>query len=135
MKNKHEGFTLVEMVVVLGIFGVITAIAYPSYIDHILKSNRAAAAACLTEVSQTMERGYTAAFTYAGIALPALQCIDDLGERYNFSLANQAARTFTAIASPVGVQTQDECGALTLNQAGARGANGGSDVAVVRKCW
>ena len=135
MKNKHKGFTLVEVLVVVAIVGIITAIAYPSYIDHILKSNRAAAAACLTEVSQTMERGYTAAFTYAGIALPALQCIDDLGERYIFSLANQAARTFTATASPVGVQTQDECGALTLNQAGARGANGGFDVAVVRKCW
>nr|WP_245217527.1 type IV pilin protein [Rheinheimera maricola] len=135
MISKQSGFTLIEAMIAVAIVGIVAAIAYPSYVNYIIGTNRAAAKACLTEMSQSMERGYTAAFSYEGLALPAIQCIDDLDERYVFSLSNQAARTFTATATPKGVQTRDECGPLTLTQAGARGANGSFDVAVVRTCW
>lgn len=135
MKSNYKGFSLVEVMVALAIVGIVSSIAYPAYVQHVLGTNRTAAGACLTEVSQSMERSYTAAFSYAGIELPALQCIDDLGVRYSFSLSNLAARTYTANASPVGAQTNDDCGALTLNQAGTKSANGSSDIAVVRQCW
>lgn len=135
MKNRYQGFSLIEVMVVVVIIGIISSIAYPSYMSYVLRTNRTAAGACLIEVSQFMERSYTAAFSYVGVAQPALQCVNDLSQRYAFALTNQTARTYTANATPIGAQVNDDCGVLTLNQAGAKGANGGFNVADVRKCW
>ena len=133
--TKQKGITLIELMVVVAIMGILASIAYPSYQNHVQRSNRAAAVACLAELAQFMERSYTAAFSYAGIELPALQCVTDAAGRYNFGLNNLAARTYTLSAMPLGPQVGDGCGALTLDQAGRKGANGGFDAAVVRQCW
>lgn len=135
MKNKQQGITLIELMVVVAIVGILAAIAYPSYQAYVQRTNRAAAAACLMEQAQFMERGYTAAFSYEGIDLPAMQCMDDVDNRYTFSLTGVADRTFILSAVPTGAQTDDGCGTLTLNQAGRRGANGGFAAADVQRCW
>lgn len=132
---RQKGITLVELMVVVAIVGILAAVAYPSYQTHVQRSNRAAAVACLAELAQFMERSYTAAFSYAGIELPALQCVTDAVGRYNFELNNLTARTYSLSATPLGPQLTDRCGALTLDQAGRKGANGGFDAAVVRQCW
>jgi type IV pilus assembly protein PilE len=135
MKPAKNGFTLIEVMITVAIIGILMAVAYPSYLNHILRSNRTAAEACLTELSQFMERSYTSTFSYQNIVLPDLACMTDLDARYTFSLTNQAARTYTANATPIGLQLKDDCGTLVLNQAGAKGANGGFDIAEVRRCW
>lgn len=135
MKHKQQGVTLIELMVVVAIVGILAAIAYPSYQTYVQKTNRAAAAACLMEQAQFMERGYTAAFSYVGIVMPAMQCMDDVTGRYTFSLTDTAARTFLLSAAPGTAQAGDGCGTLTLNQAGRRGANGGFAVADVQRCW
>lgn len=133
--RKQKGVTLIELMVVVAIIGILAAIAYPSYQGYVQRSNRAAAVACLTELSQFMERSYTASFSYEGIDIPALQCVNDIDTRYTFSVSDQAARTYTLNATPIGSQATDECGVLILNQAGRKGANGGFAVADVRQCW
>lgn len=135
MKNKQQGITLIELMVVVAIIGILASIAYPSYQAYVQRTNRAAAAACLMEQAQFMERGYTAAFSYEGIALPAMQCMDDVANRYTFSLTGVADRSFILSAAPTGAQAGDGCGTLTLNQAGRRGANGGFEVADIQRCW
>ncbi|WP_213996740.1 type IV pilin protein [Arsukibacterium sp.] len=135
MKKQQQGITLIELMVVVAIVGILAAIAYPSYQAYVQRTNRAAAAACLMEQAQFMERGYTAAFSYDGIVMPAMQCMDDVDNRYTFSLTGVADRTFILSAVPTGAQADDGCGTLTLNQAGRRGANGGFAVADVQRCW
>ncbi len=135
MMQKQQGITLIELMVVVAIVGILAAIAYPSYQTYVQRTNRAAAAACLMEQAQFMERGYTAAFSYEGIAMPAMQCMDDVAGRYTFSLTDTGARTFLLSAVPGAAQAGDGCGTLTLNQAGRRGANGGFAVADVQNCW
>ena len=73
--RKHaQGFTMIEITIVLLIVGIIAAVAIPSYQDSVRKGRRATAQACLTEVSQFMERFYATQLTYAGAAIPNLQC-------------------------------------------------------------
>lgn len=132
------GFTLVELMVVVAIVGILASIALPSYQAYVIRTNRAAAVACLTELAQFMERNYTQNMRYdpAGFALPELQCSDQLSARYQFSSVDAALgqRTYTLQAVPTTIQ-QDDCGTLTLDQAGRKGANGEFDVELVRQCW
>jgi type IV pilus assembly protein PilE len=137
MTKKVIGFSLIELMVVVAIVGILAAIAYPSYQNYIIRSNRTSATACLTELSQFMERSYTQNMAYnpVGMALPQSQCRNDLQKRYTFSLGSLTARTYTVSAVPTALQSDAQCGTLTLNQAGQKGAAGGTDPAVVRACW
>ncbi len=55
----HKGFTLIELMIVVAIIGIISAIAYPSYMDTVRKSNRAEAKTELVDLAQRLQRCYT----------------------------------------------------------------------------
>lgn len=138
---KHSpGFTLIELMIVVAIIAIIAAVAYPSYVNHIVNSRRAAAAICLIEASQFMERTYTTEMAYnqrrdgSEVTLPDLPCETEIDDHYDIELAASAARTYSLTATPQGAQdTKDtSCGVLTLNQAGTRTASRNSDAT---KCF
>ena len=132
-----QGFTLLELMIVVAIIGILAAIAYPSYQDSVRKSRRADARAVLLEAVQFMERRYTENLTggYAGVTLPTtLQASpkDGSTKYYNITLTNLAANTFTLNAAPTGAQSSDVCGTLTLTNAGVKGQASGK---TVDQCW
>ncbi|MCL2644697.1 MAG: type IV pilin protein [Betaproteobacteria bacterium] len=133
--NTQKGFTLIELMITIVIVAILAAIAIPNYQSYILNTRRAAAVTCLLELSQAIERFHTVNMTYAGFTLPSAQCSTDLNGHYSFSVADQAARTYTLSAIPQGTQASNDpasCGTLTMNQAGQKGALGGGNVG---KCW
>ena len=55
-----RGFTLIELMIAVAVVGILAAIAYPSYQEHVRKARRADAQTALLELAQFMERHYTA---------------------------------------------------------------------------
>jgi type IV pilus assembly protein PilE len=133
--HAQRGFSLMELMIVIAIVGILAAVAYPSYQEHIVKTNRGNAKACLSEHAQFMERYYTTNMTYVGAA-PNLGCRTEsnLDRRYTITVGNLAQGTYTITATPINVQLASDtlCGTLTLNQAGARTASGTGGAAL---CW
>ncbi len=133
-QTHTKGFSLIELMIVVAIIGILSALAYPSYRDYVMQSNRTAAQACMLEISQFMERDYSTNFSYVGLAIPAMQCVTDTADQYAYSLTGQAARTYQVVATPTAIQ-QDGCGVLLLNQAGQKGAKNSYTPENVAGCW
>jgi type IV pilus assembly protein PilE len=129
--SKHRGFSLTELMITIAIVGMLMAIAYPGYSNHVRKTRRNLAAACLQENAQFLERWYTSNLTYVGADPRACPPEIEAFYRVDFEDDALAARTFTITAEPLGAQEKDRCGTLSLDERGVRGATGAS----VDECW
>lgn len=138
---KQTGFTLIELMIVVAIVGILAAIAYPSYMEHIRKGNRADAEASLMQLSQFMERYYTGTGRYSktagGTDMPDNPAPPfPTGTPYTFSITvNSAGTSYTATATPnsPGVMANDKCGNLTLTNTGLKGQTGQN--VTTADCW
>jgi len=58
-RNIAAGFTLTELLVTVGIAGILAAVAYPAFQDHVVRSRRTEAQAALQRLMQQQERYFT----------------------------------------------------------------------------
>lgn len=115
--KKLNGFTLVELMVVVAIIGILAGIAYPSYQNNVQKSHRADAEAALIGIVNRLERQFTEQNTYEGVVEPD-------NEFYTISInATQTTYTISAIPITGKAQQNDSCGTLTINNFGEKSAD------------
>ncbi|GAA6120140.1 type IV pilin protein [Acidovorax sp. FG27] len=147
MKRRNSsgaGFTLIEVMIVVAIVAILSAVAFPSYQEYIRRGHRAEARATLLQGAQWLERVATAQGTYpltsANVFPASLQSTPSA--RYTITLTSPTGgvaadngRTYTLTAAPAGPQTGDRCGDFTLTEAGIRGAAGSTTSALASECW
>ena len=132
-RMKHStGFTLIELMIVVAIIAILTAIAYPAYNKYVLRSRRSDAYAALNQGQTVMERCYAQYFSYAPTTAtcPAVPATSPEGY-YSVVASKVTATTYTLTATAVGAQAADTgCATLSLDQAGNKTSTGGS-----ANCW
>ena len=137
MKRNQGGFTLIEVMIVVVVLGILTAIALPSYQEYVRRGRRAEARAGLLQAAQWLERAATAQGQY-------LTKVNDFPESlktvpsnsYDISLPSSNASAYMLQANPKNAQANDKCGGFTLTQSGERGLTSTStDSNLITECW
>jgi len=134
--NKVKGITFIELLIAVAIIGILASVAYPSYTDFVMRSNRTEAQSELLRIANLQEqyfidqRTYTSDLTDLGLSdNPFINT--DTGGNYNFSATiGDDGTSFTLTATTTGTfQNKDStCTTFTINEVGQKGAE--SD-----DCW
>jgi type IV pilus assembly protein PilE len=150
---QARGFTLIELMIVIAIVGLISAIAIPRYQDSIRKARRAEARAQLLEVAQFMQRFYSihdsfatskagAKVTLPGELTMVPRTAASGSQSYDISFAAPADGAtnpdlayfkIQAVRKAGGPMDGDKCGDFTLENTGARNVLEATDTAA--NCW
>jgi type IV pilus assembly protein PilE len=134
MKNIN-GFTLIELMIVVLIIGVIAAVAVPSYQEYIDEGRRAEGVAFAKEILSLQEthfmqfNQYATNVSGAGATALGVSNTSENGD-YIATLPGATATTFTIQVSPNG-WTDSDCGNLTLTNTGERDSSSGTTA----ECW
>jgi type IV pilus assembly protein PilE len=126
---KKNGFTLMELMITVAIIAILSALAYPAYLEHVRKSRRADAKTALLDLATRQERFFSvnSIYTSSPVSLGYSSSvtafpIDVLvsGTAYyalSVTLPSPAS-SFSISAAPKGDQLKDACGTYTLNSLG-----------------
>ncbi len=120
---NRNGFTLIELMITVAVVAILTAIAYPSYVEQVNKSRRAEGKSAILQTASLQERFYTLNNTYS-VPLKAIST------NYDIKVTSPVADTYVITAVPL--FTDGKCGTLTYDQLGTQTVSGSSDLAY---CW
>ena len=121
--GRQQGFSLIELIVGMAILAILTRLAYGTYTQHVIKSNRRAAQAQMMDIANREQQYLIANRTYADattLAGSGYNLPTEVSSKYGYTITvgNSTVPSYTITFTPTGTQASD--GALTLNSAGAK---------------
>jgi type IV pilus assembly protein PilE len=128
MKN---GFSLIELLCVLGLIGLLATLAYPSYTKHLVRTRRLDGQTALLNLATRLEQYHTRTGTYKTATLATGKKTDVLsqltspGGYYQLKITDATQTHYQLETIPMGPQAKfdTECKRLTLDSNGHEGQN------------
>ena len=137
MRRLARGFSLMELMSVLAIVGILSMVAYPSFMQNIRESRRTDAQVVLTRTAQNLERFFSTNNSYT-VNTGQLGVTNGLSDREDYVITVGPGATgigssyiITATAAAGSTQVDDAgCTVLTLDSLGRRTPDPGAS-----DCW
>lgn len=138
MKHNIRGFTLTEILIVVAIVAILSAIAIPAYQDQGFKARRSDAVAALEKAAARQEQFYFQFNNYATVvsAIGGTTSLTSPEGYYDITVSTPSPyQSYTLTATPVtgGPQASDaDCATLVLDNLGRKTSTGNATANV---CW
>ncbi|AGL87023.1 type IV pilus assembly protein PilE [Pseudomonas protegens] len=131
MRRSNQGFTLIEIMIVIAIIGLVLTLSLPSITEYVKKPHRSEIAVLLTEQAQQLERHFSKAGVYSNA--PDLSA----GNEYYSIAATLTDTGFSLTATPKddGLMAADKCGSFSIDQTGATRISGQAEGLTAKDCW
>ena len=144
--HSQRGVTLIELVIVMIIVGILTAIAVPSYRNYVLRSQRSDAKDAVLALATQQEKHYLQCNTYATAIAGATNCAANQLQGaaaskngwYQLTIPAANATSFSVRATAIAGQNQFQdtaCRSFTVTQAGVRSALDAGNADNTADCW
>ena len=122
--KKIRGFSLIELLIAVAIVGILAGVAYPSYTDYVISSNRSEAQRELLRYANLQEQVYIDSRSYAvnmeGLGESSIK-IKTPSKNYLIDVQAQTATTFTLRAkAKLGQLNDTGCTSLKINELGVK---------------
>jgi type IV pilus assembly protein PilE len=141
-RRSTRGFTLIELMLVVAVAGVLSGVAYPSFMGQLQKIRRADALVSILQIQAAQERYRANNVAYGTLAEIGAAATSSAGH-YVLQLTEPSATGYEIVASAIGAQAHDApCRNLRLRVEGgnlvrASGADATTSNASPqnRQCW
>ena len=128
MKN---GFSLIELLCVLGLIGLLSTFAYPNYTQHLTRARRLDSISALLDLAARLEQYHLHHNTYHTATLGMNQSTDILHQTitpagwYQLRITKATQTEYQLEAIPINAQAKRDrqCPRLTLDSQGHEGEN------------
>jgi type IV pilus assembly protein PilE len=112
-----QGFTLIELLITVAIMGILASVAYPSYTDFVVRSNRAEAPRELVRLANLQEQLFVDSRAYTIVMGDLVGGTDAIYKtpsgNYKIS-ATVVNSTFTLTAKAQGTQATNDNGCIEI---------------------
>lgn len=133
--KKLFAFSLLELLVVLGLIAILALIALPRYNNFIISERRSEAKSTLLRLANAMEQYYFTASTYQNVTLGTLNFQEYIvNNHYRLKIQMASNNEFLISAEPIGAQEKQDraCGTLLLTAQRKKLVSG---PAKANECW